>query len=87
MRGEIQWPQRPTHSEPPHPLSLRPKAAARALGVSEKTLWNMTKRNAIPHARMGTCVVYPWAALQAWLQELTAHPPVKRPEDAEGGDA
>lgn len=87
MRKEIQWPQRPGHSLPPLPLALRPKAAARAIGVSERTLWSMAKRGAIPHARIGSCVVYPTAAILAWLEEITAHPPVKRPEDEEGGDA
>jgi excisionase family DNA binding protein len=87
MTDPIQWPQRPGHSLPPLPLAMRPKVAARALGVSERTLWSMTKRGEIPHARIGGCVVYPRPALRSWLEKITAHPPVKRPEDAQGGDA
>lgn len=82
-----QWPQRPGHQLPPLPLAMRPKVAARAIGVSERTLWSMAKRGAIPHARIGNCVVYPTAAILAWLQEITLHPEVKRPESAGGGVA
>ncbi|NCX99677.1 MAG: DNA-binding protein, partial [Planctomycetia bacterium] len=53
----------------------------------ERTLWSMTKRGAIPHARIGGCVVYPTAAILAWLEAMTENPPVKRPDAAEGGDA
>lgn len=81
------WPLRPGPQLPPLPLAMRPKAAARAIGISERTLWSMAKRGAIPHARIGGCVVYPTAAILRWLEEITAHPPVKRPEDAEGVDA
>jgi predicted DNA-binding transcriptional regulator AlpA len=66
---------------------MRPKTAARAIGVSERTLWAMTKRGEIPHARLNGCVVYPTAEILAWLKEITARPTVKRPEAVEGGDA
>jgi len=81
------WPIRPGQQPPPLPLAMRPKIAARAVGVSERTLWSMTKRGAIPHARIGGCVVYPTAAILAWLENITENPPVKRPDAAEGGDA
>jgi len=70
----------------PLPLALRPREAARSLGLSERTLWTLTQRGEIPHARIGKCVIYPTAAIRAWLDERTAHPPVKRP-DAAGGAA
>lgn len=82
-----QWPVRPGHQHPPLPLAMRPKTAARAIGVSERTLWTLTKRGDIPHAKIGGCTVYPVAAILAYLDAITAHPPVKRPESAEGGDA
>lgn len=82
-----QWPLRPGHQLPPLPLAMRPKVAARAIGVSERTLWTMAKRGSIPHARIGGCVVYPTAPLLRWLEEITKNPPVKRPTLAEGGDA
>ncbi len=81
-----QWPLRPGHQLPPLPLAMRPKTAARAVGVSERKLWEITKRGVIPHARIGGCVVYPTAAILAWLETITAHSPVKRPP-ASGGDA
>lgn len=82
-----QWPLRPGHQLPPLPLAMRPKVAAKAIGISERTLWSMAKRGAIPHARIGKAVVYPTAAVLRWLEEITENPPVRRPEHAERGDA
>ena len=48
-------------------LALRPKEAARALGIGERLLWSMTNRGEIPIVRIGRRVVYPVAALEAWL--------------------
>jgi hypothetical protein len=49
-------------------LALRPREAAKALGISERMLWSLTApRGAIPAVRIGTCVLYPVAGLQAWL--------------------
>jgi excisionase family DNA binding protein len=81
-----QWPQKPT-KDLPLPLAMRPKVAAKAIGVSERTLWSLTQRGEIPHARIGGCVIYPSAAVLAWLEDQTIHPPVRRPEQAEGGAA
>ncbi len=82
-----QWPIRPGQQLPPLPLAMRPKVAARALGISERTLWSMTKRGEIPSAKIGGCLVYPTAAILRRLEEITENPPVKRPEAVEGGDA
>lgn len=54
------------------PLSLRPREAAKALGISERTLWaNTAPRGPIPCAWMGTgkrkTILYPVTELQAWL--------------------
>jgi hypothetical protein len=81
-----QWPEKPT-KDLPLPLAMRPKVAARAIGVCERTLWSLTQRGEIPHARIGSAVIYPTAAVMKWLDEITTHPPVRRPEDAAGGDA
>lgn len=49
-------------------LALRPREAAKALGISERMLWSLTApRGEIPAVRIGTCVLYPVAGLQAWL--------------------
>ncbi len=48
---------------------MRPKDAAKALGVSERVLWAWTadKTSGIPHFRKGRCVLYPVRELQDWL--------------------
>jgi hypothetical protein len=58
------------------PLSLRPRDAARALGLSERTLWGLTApRGPIPCLRIGhgkrQTVLYPVTDLQAWLSRQT----------------
>ena len=53
------------------PLALRPRDAARMLGISPRTLWEWTRAGIVPCARVGTgkrrTVLYPVADLQAWL--------------------
>ena len=50
-------------------LALRPKDAAKALGIGTRKLWEMTNCGAIPHVRFGKAVVYPVAVLERWLAE------------------
>ncbi|MBI1382102.1 MAG: helix-turn-helix domain-containing protein [Planctomycetaceae bacterium] len=52
---------------------MRPREAAQALGISERTLWSLTrdKRNGVPHLRVGRAVLYPTAELRAWLERRT----------------
>lgn len=46
------------------------REAARILSVSEKTLWTLTKRGAIPAVRVGVRNVrYSVAALERWIEE------------------
>jgi predicted DNA-binding transcriptional regulator AlpA len=54
------------------PLALRPREAAKTLGISARTLWALTApRGPIPCLRIGhgkrQTVLYPVAELQAWL--------------------
>jgi len=49
------------------PLAMRPRDAARALGISERTLWTWTKVGIVPHVRLGSCVLYPTDLLRDWL--------------------
>lgn len=55
------------------PLSLRPRDAAKALGISPRLLWQLTKDGHIPCVRVGDgkrkTVLYPVADLQAWLTQ------------------
>jgi predicted site-specific integrase-resolvase len=64
------------------PLALRPRDAARMLGVSPRTLWGWTRAGIVPCVRVGTgkrrTVLYPVADLQAWLTRQT--------EGAKGGE-
>jgi predicted site-specific integrase-resolvase len=64
------------------PLALRPRATARMLGVSPRTLWGWTRDKLIPCVRVGTgkrkIVLYSVADLRAWLTRQT--------EAAKGGD-
>ncbi len=48
-------------------LALRPREAARALGISERTLFSLTRDGDVPHLRVGSAVLYPVDALRAWL--------------------
>jgi hypothetical protein len=56
-------------------LALRPKDAAKALGIGERLLWEKTDGGDIPHLRIGAAVLYPVAVLERWLAA-----------QAEGGD-
>jgi excisionase family DNA binding protein len=59
----------PTTDSPP--LALRPREAAKALGISPRLLWQLTHDGHVPCARVGSgkrqTVLYPVADLQAWL--------------------
>jgi excisionase family DNA binding protein len=50
-------------------LALRPKEAAKALGIGERKLWAMTNAGELPHAHIGRAVVYPVHELKRWLSE------------------
>lgn len=63
------------------PLALRPREAAKALGISPRLLWQLTHDGHIPCVRVGNgkrrTVLYPTAELQAWLG--------RKSEGAKGG--
>jgi excisionase family DNA binding protein len=52
-------------------LALRPRDAAKALGISPRLLWQLTHDGQIPCVRVGSgkrrTVLYPTADLQTWL--------------------
>ena len=58
------------------PLALRSREAAKALNISPRLLWQLTKDKQIPCVRVGSgkrkSVLYPVDALQAWLTEQAA---------------
>ncbi len=53
-------------------LAMRPRQAAKALGIGQRKLWELTKAGAIPCVRVGRCVLYPTDELRAWLAERAA---------------
>jgi len=61
-------------------LALRPRDAARMLGVSPRTLFEWTKNGLLPHIKIGRTVLYPVAELQAWLARQSAQAG-RRPND------
>ena len=52
-------------------LALRPKDAAKALGIGERKLWEVTadQTSGIPHVRFGKAILYPVRELTDWLAE------------------
>ncbi len=56
----------PLDSAPPC-LALRPRDAARALGIGERLLWSKTNSGEIPCVRIGRAVVYPVDLLRDYL--------------------
>ena len=66
-----------TEHVPPDPvptLALRPKDAAKALGIGERKLWELTadRTSGIPHVRFGRSILYPVRELADWLAERAA---------------
>jgi hypothetical protein len=63
-------------------LALRPREAAKALSISPRLLWELTKKERIPCVRVGTgrrqTVLYPVAVLQNWL--------IRQAQATKGGD-
>ena len=50
-------------------LALRPREAAKALGVCERTLYSLTKRGEIPVIRSGRIVRYSVDDLKEWIKK------------------
>lgn len=65
-----------TTTDAAKPMALRSRDAAKALGVSARTLWQYTKDGVIPCKRIGTgrrqTKMYSVVALEAWLACGTA---------------
>lgn len=54
-------------------LALRPRDAAKALGIGQRLLWDLTApRGPIPSFKVGTCVLYPVDGLKRWMAEQAA---------------
>jgi hypothetical protein len=58
------------------PMAMRPRDAAKALGIGARTLWALTApRGPIPCLRIGNgkrqTVLYPKDVVQTWLRQQT----------------
>ena len=59
----------PRENEPkPLCLSMRTREAAKALGISERTLWDLTSKGKIPYVRLSKAILYPVDSLRDWLK-------------------
>ena len=54
-------------------LALSMREAAKAIGVSERTLWEYVNRGDMPSLRMGRRVLIPVGSLRAWLLAQAGH--------------
>ncbi len=61
------------------PLLLSPAQASRALSISERTLWALTKAGAVPHIRIGKLVRYSVDGLRKYIEQAAA----RRCEDSQ----
>lgn len=57
-------------------FGLRPAEAAKALGISERKLWEITadQSSGIPHVRLNRTIIYPARELQDWLAQQVSRP-------------
>ena len=56
----------------PEPLLLKPRDAAKALAMSERTLWSLTACGEIPVVRHGKLKRYHVRDLEAWIEKKKA---------------
>ena len=54
------------------PMSLRPREAAQALGISLSPLERLTRSGDIPSVKLNRVVLYTVATLKAWLEAKQA---------------
>lgn len=62
-----------TNQTEARPLAVRPREAAKLLGISERLLWSKTNAGEIPHMRIGKAILYPVDLLRDWLSDAARH--------------
>lgn len=67
-------------------LMLRPEDAAKALAISARMLWELTKAGEIPCVRVGRAVRYEVTALQAYIERLKQRQSVELASCRKDGD-
>jgi len=75
---------KPTEPQTPS-LALRPRDAARAMGISERTLWAWAHSadDPVPHFRIGRVILFPTNSLKKWLAKQVEKATDER--DCDGG--
>jgi excisionase family DNA binding protein len=63
---------------PVPPLLLTIRQAAQLLAIGERTMWELTRRGAIPCVRIGRSVRYSPLDLRAWIEAQKNTGPVTR---------
>lgn len=63
---------KPTQIDLANRITLRKNEAAEALGISERTLVDLTKRNEVPHIKLAGAVLYPVQALIQWANQAAS---------------
>ena len=58
------------------PLLLSPRQASRALAISERTLFTLTKAGAVPHIRIGKLVRYSVDGLRKYIEQAGEEKPL-----------
>ena len=56
------------HDDSDLKLLLKPSEAAKALGISERKLWGMTKAGEIPSIKLDRSVRYSVDSLREWIR-------------------
>ncbi len=62
-------------------LALRATEAARALGISPRKLFTLSKAGEVPHVRVDGVVLYPLHALRHWLDARQQGGLVNEPDE------
>lgn len=60
-----------TNKQTIEPMLLTPRQAARALNISERTLWQRTKDGVIPAIKLGHLVRYSPDDLRDWIRQAS----------------
>ena len=63
------------------PLLLSPQQASRALAISERTLFTLTKSGNVPHIRIGKLVRYSVDGLKRYIEQAAE----KKCDDSQNG--
>lgn len=56
-------------NQSPEPILFTASEAAKALAISQRTLWSRTQAGDIPHLRIGRSVRYPKTQILNWITQ------------------